>query len=1077
MALQKQTFPVSLAEGTDTKDDAFQIPPPKLLALTNGMFQTPGSIRKRPGQAALGTSILGGGNVSSGVLLSNFQNETIECDGNSLYSYSTDLGDWVNKGTLVNCAGAVSVVSRSGGTQSNPDGAYHAASGLKCFVFIDTGIVSYSVQDTTTGLEIVNDVALASSSFTQAKVLTVGSNFLVILKSSGHLSYIAIPVATPQTPGSITTLTSTSSADWDATLINGSAVVAWVTATPGITVVAISSTIVVGTPHAYTGITPTGAISITGDASNQAWIAWLASGGFVAMVLNAALTSQVLVPTLVASSQMHFPYVNITGVVQGTTATYFVESLPDSTALGIASNPHGNVIYSWTLTVTGTTASGNFGPNNTYISDLGLAGKAFVYNSQTYFLAIYAGTYVLSPPSTYNLETIEPTLFLVNGFGVAVAKFAKENAGTYFTNGLLPESPSVSAGNYFFPIQETVTITTVSAIPVFTYGISQATLNFTPNVEPPNVQIGNSLIIASGIVSMYDGKQVCEQNFNVYPENISGALFASGGIGPGLLGTVTVGQIQYQATWEWADGQGQTHRSSPSTPLTVAFPVGSTAAVTAFSGTTSAGIQTITSVVVTGIGVQLFVGQTVTSTAGTPLFPSTTVITAWDSGTGVLTVSNPANASGGGQTFTTPDIYDVVVRVPPIPLTQKPIGGINAVIYRTTTNGTVFYKVGSVAASLTSGVIYQDGAPDSLIVGNPQIYTTGEVEDSAPPQFSAMTTFKSRAIGIPTENPYGFQYTKQVVPAPAGTASNASPAEFSSFFSQNCDSKGGQLYAVGPLDDKLILFKSQTIFYMAGTGPAASGAQNDFTDPQLVNSNVGTTNPASVISMPDGLMFQSGTNGIWLMDRSLGVSYVGAGVDAFNQYTVVSAKLVSSENQVRFVISNGMCLVYDYYVKQWATWTNFPGTSAAVYNGNFAYVTSGGVVNYETPNSFTDNGAFVQLSWTTAWIQLAKLQGFQRVWTAYILGTWKSAHTLGITVQTDFNATPVQTISIPVLTQPTGAYQYRIHLLRQKCESMQFTVQDTQSSIFGEGYAVSGLTLDVGVEIPSGVKLPAAKSY
>ena len=1076
MALARDIIPVPLAQGPDTRSDPKQLAPGKLLALQNGTFSSPGQIQKRNGYSALSTSVLGGGSISTGALLTNLGNETVALDGQSLYSYSPDVSAWVNKGALINCAGSVSAVSRGYSSQTSPDAAYDSATGLKCFAFMSGSTPSYSVVDTATGVEIVNNAAITGGPYFNVKVLALGTNFIFILGNATTISYASISTSAPQTVSGVTVISaSASSASFDATLINGSAALAWTSGGGGsISVVSVSSALSVGTIFVYTIVaTATGPVSIVGDASNRAWVAYIGSGNVYAMVLAAGLASQTLAvglrqtsPSIGLSSAS--TVVNLTATVSGNTATYIIEVQPQASYLiSFAVTGLGNLIYSFTLTVAGSSSVAAL-----LFTNLGLASKAFAYNGSVYYLAVYAGTYIANAAGQYNLVTAEPTLFLI-GAGAVVAKYAKENAGQYFTTGQLPEAPTTGTGNYFFGIQETVSVTAVSGVPVYTYGISQATVNFLPGVEPPNVQLGQALLVSSGFVAMYDGKSVCEQNFHTYPENLSAvANGLQGGIGAGTSSS-SVLNIQYVAAWEWTDGQGQVHRSAPSVPMTYSLPVGSTAG---FTGTTTSGSNVITSVTRSGGVPLLFVGQTIKSASS--LFPAGTTITAWNSSTNTLTISNPATGSATGTSLSTPDIYAITVTLPALPATSKPSGSVSAVVYRTQVNGTVFYKVGAVAASLSSSVTFTDTAPDSIIIGNPQLYTTGEVENSAPPQLSALATFKSRAVGIPTENPYGLIYSKQVVPAPAGVASSGSPVEFSSFFAQNCDSLGGPLTALGAMDDKLILFKQNVIFYMVGSGPAASGVGNDFTDPQLVNANVGCTNPASVVSTPYGVMFQAQSGGIWLLDRSLQAEYVGSDVEAFSAAsTVTSVKLVSSQNQVRFCLASGSCLVFDYLVKQWSVWSNIAAKSAAFYQNKFAYIASGGTVNVETPGTFTDNGSFIQLSLTTGWLSFAKLQGFQRVWYANILGTYKSPHTLQVTIQKDFINTTVQTFSISVPSSPTFGYAYELHLSNQKCQSVRFTIQDSQSSSFGEGLSLSAISLEVGVEAAGNFPLPNAQSF
>ena len=93
-----------------------------------------------------------------------------------------------------------------------------------------------------------------------------------------------------------------------------------------------------------------------------------------------------------------------------------------------------------------------------------------------------------------------------------------------------------------------------------------------------------------------------------------------------------------------------------------------------------------------------------------------------------------------------------------------------------------------------------------------------------------------------------------------------------------------------------------------------------------------------------------------------------------------------------------------------------------------------------------------------------------------ILGDYKSPHSLTVSVAHEFNATPDQATVIPVTSDP-GVYQYKIYLTRQKTDSVQFIIQESQTGpSYGEGLDISAIGLEVGVK--KGLnKLPAGKLY
>ena len=81
-----------------------------------------------------------------------------------------------------------------------------------------------------------------------------------------------------------------------------------------------------------------------------------------------------------------------------------------------------------------------------------------------------------------------------------------------------------------------------------------------------------------------------------------------------------------------------------------------------------------------------------------------------------------------------------------------------------------------------------------------------------------------------------------------------------------------------------------------------------------------------------------------------------------------------------------------------------------------------------------------------------------------------------VKVAYDFVDTDTQTTAIAVASSPTSAYQYRVFLTRQKCESLKITYQESQVAPYGEGVSLSGFALEAGLK--RGLdKLPSAVSY
>lgn len=144
--------------------------------------------------------------------------------------------------------------------------------------------------------------------------------------------------------------------------------------------------------------------------------------------------------------------------------------------------------------------------------------------------------------------------------------------------------------------------------------------------------------------------------------------------------------------------------------------------------------------------------------------------------------------------------------------------------------------------------------------------------------------------------------------------------------------------------------------------------------------------------------------GIYLLDRGLSTHYIGAPVEAYNSLTVTSAILIQDENQVRFTASDGVALVYDYFVNKWSTFTNHQANGAVTWleDGSYVYLRTSGGLCYQQSSNFDDVGAAIQMKIVTAWIKPASIQGFQRVRRAVVLGDFKSNHTLQSRVAYNF---------------------------------------------------------------------------
>jgi hypothetical protein len=374
---------------------------------------------------------------------------------------------------------------------------------------------------------------------------------------------------------------------------------------------------------------------------------------------------------------------------------------------------------------------------------------------------------------------------------------------------------------------------------------------------------------------------------------------------------------------------------------------------------------------------------------------------------------------------------------------------------------------------------FTDTWADSSIDGNALIYTTGGVlEDVNGPASNIFTLFDTRMWLVDAEDPNLLWYSKQVI--------ENTPVEMSDlltlYIAPNTGTTGstGPITALAPMDDKLIIFKKDAIYYINGTGPDNTGANSAYSQAIFITSVVGCTNQNSIVLMPNGLMFQS-DKGIWLLGRDLSTNYIGAPVEGFNSSIVQSANAIPDTNQCRFTLNTGQMLMYDYYFGQWGTFSGVPSISSCIYDGLHSFINSYGQIFQENPGTYLDGSNPVLLSFLTSWYNLTGLQGYQRAFFFYLLGVYYSPHKINLQISYDYESSPTQSILITPTnyTPPYGVAspygnpspyggpgnveKWRVFLERQRCQAFQIQFNEVYDPSFGEiagfGLTLSGLNL------------------
>lgn len=1093
---------INFGQGVNTKLDPNQVPIGQFLSLQNSVFQKGGLLSKRNGY-----QIISGAPAHSAYLTT--LNNNLLAIGDSISAEVSSLDTFVTKGALQPCSLSISPVIRNNLNQIQTDTAI--ANGLICITYTQqtessSGLVTnylYAVQDSTTEQNIVEPTAIPFLSggtiSGSSRVFVVGNFFVIIspvlISSSTFLQYFSIPILHPTNPSPAQNtfpevyVPLGSNPGWDACVESNNTLVIAYNSTAGgqgVHVTALLETQIAanqdsGLVHAFTGATfKAGILSVCVDTTVNPNIVYISfwnpstSNGYTCAVYSGfgSITTQFAPVQIITSSTV----LNLASSAQNGSVTVYSE---------IANNySYDNSIPTHFVNSIPVSQAGTVGSPLTVIRSVGLASKAFIVNGVSYFLSAFQSPF-------------QPSYFLINGSTstesspVIVAKLAYQNGGGYLTLGLpgITLQGTTASTSYLYK-QDVEALNTLNNPQQTTAGgiYSQLGINLVSfEIGTQNIQsseIGQDLHLSGGFLSMFDGYFPVEHNFFVWPDSVETTYTETSTITP--TGTFSSGSFTIVVSSAAGIFPGMSITDSTNTYIpagtSVVFVNGTT--ITISQATTHAGAGD-------SLSIQGNIAAQPDGATNTNAY-FYQVTYEWTDAKGNPFRSTPS-IPVSVTTASTGTTGTIAIHVPTLRLTQKVFNVVKIVIYRWSVETQVYNQVTSILAPVLNdttidSVTFVDTLPDADVIGNNILYTTGGVvPDVNGPASNILSLFDTRLWLVDAEDPNLLWVSKSVI--------EGTPVEMSSLFTiyiapnVGTTQSSGPMTALFPMDDKLIIFKENSIFYMNGTGPDNLGTTSvgcplgQYSPPIFITAVVGCTNQQSIVLTQNGLMFQS-DKGIWLLDRNLQTQYIGAPVEAFNSFNVSSANVIPGTNFVLFTLNTNTFLMYDYYYGQWGTWTG-PGTviSSCIYQGLHTILTNHGQILQQDLTSYSDNTNAVLMQFTTGWLNLATLQGYERFYEMYLLGTFLSPHILLAQIAYDYNSSIYHQSFIypknfsPSIPSPFGVptpfgtvlqlEQWRVHAKKQLCQSFQITIQEVFDETYGvmpgAGFTMSGINCEVEI--------------
>jgi hypothetical protein len=321
---------------------------------------------------------------------------------------------------------------------------------------------------------------------------------------------------------------------------------------------------------------------------------------------------------------------------------------------------------------------------------------------------------------------------------------------------------------------------------------------------------------------------------------------------------------------------------------------------------------------------------------------------------------------------------------------------VNTVIYRTTANDSVMYRVAEGFATAGSGayadaISIADTLSDVSAQSREVLYTQSQkpLYNVSPYPCRFIAAGRDRLIfgGLP--DPYLVSFSQ--LPFPNEPLEGAD-IEFEFAYQQRLPEK---VTGVAGFGDTYIAFTASGIYEIPGEGPQRNGT-GEFFYPRALYSDGGCIDWRSIVDTAAGLFFQMAADKIYRLSPGGGVDFVGEPIrDTLALYPVIRGACLCTETQ-RVVFSvvdsdsaptTGGLLIYDIVHDAWSFDNVGVTTAPTEYDGRLAFIQSS-VVNVEAAAVGSGGTALPEVSVRTGSIRLFSALGYGTLCKVGLLMTY-----------------------------------------------------------------------------------------
>lgn len=413
--------------------------------------------------------------------------------------------------------------------------------------------------------------------------------------------------------------------------------------------------------------------------------------------------------------------------------------------------------------------------------------------------------------------------------------------------------------------------------------------------------------------------------------------------------------------------------------------------------------------------------------------------------------------------------------------------GVEVELYRDTPNTPyLFQKLPGIYANVANdpanpNLSVTDTYGDDVVAAGEFLYTTGNILPAdITPGFTCLVVFDGRLWGVSADDPQAMWFSDPLTPPGVPAFATGAGLFFNESLIVDVRDDRGPITGLGVCDGRMVVFKHDAIYTIEGNGPDNTGAGSTYVVQRIAGS-VGCDNPRSIIDAFDGVWFLSSSDraGFWRLDRGTALQYVGGGVRDLIALPVVGGVSLPEQSQIRWYTQDataGRILVYDVVTQAWTTFTGPTGRTSAdcaiAWNGLgvFSSQTAGNIL-IEASGVYTDAGDAFGQRVVLPWLQMADLQGFQRVYTYQGIGATIADHRLKVNLYRDLLDTDEPfsggDYAMALSTQPRWDWEIRFPM---KLSAVKVEIISEPTIVDGfatptAGFAFSGIAVEYGQKV------------